>query len=235
MYMPLDLLLPPDQFYTKLQAGPVLEQLYERGQFFWAPTLFAFGKKPVHLIKGKYSRNTGQWEYRVAQMGETEFESREQPIQPLGIQSDQRAAIVGCKLRPVILLSQHPEKWKDGRRTYDETYLVAPVYSFERYEGKQPYSPAFIERMKGFIYNTFFYLPESTSPRFTEGFARFDKIQAIHRDQLRHMPIMLKGDALWLLLSWLSCFIGAELDKVNDVLFDYREESIQALKEAKLL
>lgn len=233
--MPLELLLPPNQYYTKLRAGPVLEQMYQPGQFFWAPTLFLFGKKPVHLVKARYNRTTGQWDYRIEQMSDTEFQRPEEPIVPLGIESDQRAAIIGCKLRPVVLLSQHPEKWKDGKRTHDDAYLVAPVYSLLGGDGKQAYSPAFIERVKAFVYNTFFYIPPSTSPQFSEGFVRFDKIQTIHKDQLRHMAAMLTEDALWLLQTWLWCFLGAELDRVNDVLFDYREEAILALLGAGLL
>jgi hypothetical protein len=233
--MPLEPLLAPDQYYERLRAGPVLEQMYQPGQFFWAPALFLFGRKPVHLLKGRYNRATGQWEYRIEQMSDVEFQRPEEPIIPLGIESDQRATILGCKLRPVILLSSHPVKWKDGRRTHDDAYLVAPVYSFGDGDGKQPYSPVFIERVKAFVYNTFFYLPRSTSPQFTEGFVRFDRIQVIHREQLRHMAAMLTDDALWLLQTWLWCFLGAELGKINNVLFDYREEAIQALRQAGAL
>jgi len=209
--------------------------MYQPGQFFWAPALFLFGKKPVHLVKGRYNRATEQLDYRIEQMTDTEFQRPDEPIVPLGIQSDQRAAIVGCKLRPVILLSQHPEKWKDGRRSYDDAYLVAPVYSFRGDNGKESYSPVFIERVKAFVYNTFFYLPSSASPQFLEGFVRFDRLQVIHREQLRHMAAMLTDDALWLLQTWLWCFLGAELDKVNDVLFDYRESAIEALRQAGAL
>jgi hypothetical protein len=233
--MPLELLLPSDQYYVKLKAGPILEQLYQPGQFFWAPALFLYGKKPVHLIKGKYDRATARYHYRIEQMSDTEFERAEEPIIPLHIESNQRAAIVGCKLRPVILLSQHPEKWRDGKRVHDDAYLVAPVYSFRGDDGKDDYSPAFIERVKAFVYNTFFYLPQSVSPQLLEGFVRFDKFQAIHKDALKHMAIMLTEDALWLLRTWLWHYLGADLDKVNDVLYDYREEAIRVLKEAQLL
>ncbi len=138
--MPLEPLLAPDQYYARLRAGPVLEQMYQPGQFFWAPALFLFGRKPVHLVKGRYNRATGQCEYRIEQMSDVEFQRPEEPIIPLGIESDQRAAIVGSKLRPVILLSSHPEKWKDGRRSHDEAYLVAPVYSFGGGNGNHRYT-----------------------------------------------------------------------------------------------
>jgi len=231
----LESLLPADEYYAKLKAGPILEQLYQPGQFFWAPALFLYGEKPVHLVKGKYDKAVGRYRYRIEKMSDSEFERPEEPLVPLRLESDQRAAIVASKLRPVILLSEHPRKWKDGRRVYDDAYLIAPVYSFRGGDGKEDYSSAFVERVKGFVYNTFFYLPQSVSPRFLEGFARFDRMQIIHQDQLRHMPIMLTEDALWLLRSWLWCFLGAGLDRVNDVLYDYREEAIRVLKEAGLL
>lgn len=233
--MPLELLLPADQYYIKLKAGPILEQLYHPGKFFWAPALFLYGKKPIHLIKGRYDRTSGQYHYRIEQMSDTEFQRREEPLIPLRVESDQRAAVVRCKLRPVILLSQHVEKWKDGKRMHEEAYLVAPVYSFRGDDGKEEYSPAFIERVKAYTYNTFFYLPPSTSPNVLEGFVRFDRLQAIHKDQLQHMAVMLTDDAVWLIQSWLWHYLGADLDRVNDVLFDYREEAMRALKEAGLL
>lgn len=212
-----------------------MEQLYQPGQFFWAPALFLFGEKPVYLIKGKYIKATREIDYRIETMQDDEFSHIEEPIITMKVESDERAAIVRCKLRPVILLSTHPDKWRDGYRTYDEAYLIAPVYSFQGNGGKTDYSPVFIERIKAFVYNTFFYLPPSRSPSFSEGFIHLDRIQVIHKDQLRHMPVMLGEDALWLLQSWLYHYSGGNLAEVNEVLNDYRAEAIKVLKGAGLL
>lgn len=228
-------LLSPDQYYSKLQSGPILEQIYEPGQFFWAPALYLFGQNPVRLVKGKYDGNSQKWQYHIEAIADKEFETPDEPVKPLGISSTERAAIVRCKLRPVILLSKHSDKWKDVKRAYDDAYLIAPVYTFEGDDTKASYSPAFIERVKAYVYNVFFYLPPSVSPHVKESFVRLDRLQVIHRDQLRHKPLALSSDALWLLQSWISYFLGAPLDSVNDVLFDYREMAIGVLREAGML
>ena len=56
-----------------------------------------------------------------------------------------------------------------------------------------------------------------------------DLIQAVHKDLLRQMPVMLSDDALWLLRSWVRVYMGEDLLTVNDLLFDYRKEALQQL------
>ncbi len=112
---------------------------------------------------------------------------------------------------------------------------MAAAYSLEGGNGKQHYAPTFIERVKAFVYNAFFYLPPSTSPQSSEGFVRFDGGQITHKEQLVHMAAMLTEDSLWLVQTRLWCFLDAELDRVNDVASDYGEEAIRALREAGLL
>ena len=224
-------LLSADEYYTRLQAGPVLNQLYNICQFFWAPSLFLLGERQPYLVRSSYSETQGDYQYRIDPMLQSgEFDNPQEPNRTLGIRSDERAIIVGAKRRPVILISRSVEAWRDGSRRADDCYLVAPVYSFGGDDTRLSYSPEFIERVKGYVYWQLFYLPESADGRVREGFVRLDRIQAVHKNLLEHMPRVLGDDVRDLLQSWIRVYLGEELDTVNDILFDYRERAIATLK-----
>ena len=58
---------------------------------------------------------------------------------------------------------------------------------------------------------------------------RLDRIQAIHRDLMRHMPVMLGENVMGVLRDWVRVYLGEDLYTVNDLLFDYREDAIRQL------
>ena len=146
-------------YYTSLSPGTVLDQFYQIGQFFWAPSLFLLDNRRRYLVRTTYSENTGE-QYRLEPTDlQTEFDQLGGISHALGIRSDERALVVGAKRRPVILLSKAAATWNDGRRRSDDCYLVAPVYSFRGDETKTSYSDEFIDRVKGYIYWQDFYLP----------------------------------------------------------------------------
>ena len=78
--------------------------------------------------------------------------------------------------------------WLDGRRRQEDSYLVAPVYSFSGDDTKLSYSQTFIDRVKAYMYWQLFYLPPGGNRRIRESFVRLDRIQAVHRELLEHMP-----------------------------------------------
>ena len=106
---------------------------------------------------------------------------------------------------------------------------MAPVYSFGGDETRASYSPVFIERVKGYMYWQLFYLPPGANGRIREGFVRLDRIQAIHRDLMRQMPVMLGENAMGVLRDWLRVYLDEDLYTVNDLLFDYREDAVRQL------
>ena len=229
-------LLSADEYYTRLQAGPVLNQLYNIGQFFWAPSLFLVGERQPYLVRSNYSETQGDYQYRIDPMRQTgEFDNPQEPNHTLGIRSDERAVIVGAKRRPIILISRSASGWRDGSRRADDCYLVAPVYSFGGDDTRLSYSQDFIERVKGYVYWQLFYLPESADGRVREGFIRLDRIQAIHRNLLEHMPWVLGDHVRDLLQSWIRVYLGEELDAVDGLLFDYREQAITDLRATGLM
>ena len=222
-------LLSANEYYTVMQRGPVLNQLYRVGQFFWGPSLFLFGEHRPNLLRSSYSQSRGDYEYWVEPVQRREFENPGDPNHTLGIRENERAAIVRAKHRPVILISKVGTGRADSRRTQDECFLVAPVYSFGGDETKSGYPQEFVERVKAYGYWHLFYLPAYAPARIREGFIRLDRIQAIHKGLLEHTPLMLSDDVQNLLQSWIRVFLGEELDAVDGMLSAYRQQAIAAL------
>ena len=104
--------------------------------------------------------------------------------------------------------------------------MVAPIYSFGGGDTKLSYSRSFIERVKAYEYWQFFYLPALASARIREGFVSLDRIQAVHKRLLEHIPLILSDDVQDLLQSWTRVYLGENVEDVNDLLADYRKEAI---------
>ena len=222
-------LIQPAEYYTSLNTGPVLNQLYGIGQFFWAPSMFLLDNRNRYRVRNTYSEGSGeQFELEQADL-RTEFDQPGVMSHTLRIRSDERALVTGAKRRPVVLLSRSASGWSDDRRRSDDCYLVAPVYSFGRDDTRTSYSPAFIERVKGYMYWQLFYLPPGANGRIREGFVRLDRIQAIHSELMRQMPVMLGEYSMGVLGDWVRVYLGEDLHTVNDLLFDYREDAIRQL------
>ena len=222
-------LIQSAEYYTSLNTGSVLHQLYGTGQFFWAPSMFLLDNHNRYRVRNTYSEMGGErYDVEPADLT-TEFDQPGGISPTLGIRSDERALVTGAKRRPVILLSRTASRWSDGRRRSDDCYLVVPVYSFGGDETRASYSPAFIERVKGYVYWQLFYLPPGANGRIREGFVRLDRIQAIHSELMRQMPVMLSEDAMGVLRDWVRVYLGEDLYTVNDLLFDYREDAVRQL------
>ena len=218
-----------EEYYTTLNAGPLLSQLYGTGQFFSAPSMFLQDNHNRYRVRNTYNERGGErYELEPADLT-TEFDQPGEISHTLGIRADERALVTGAKRRPVILLSKTASRWSDGRRRSDDCYLVAPVYSFGGDETRASYSPVFIERVKGYMYWQLFYLPPGANGRIREGFVRLDRIQAIHRDLMRQIPVMLGENAMGVLRDWLRVYLDEDLYTVNDLLFDYREDAVRQL------
>ena len=223
-------LISASEYYEKVVLdGTLAKQFFVPGQFFMAPSLYLIENNPLHELKPHYKPATQNYEYKISMAGRSEFQEIREPCYELKLRAKERAVIVPCKMRPVVLLSQYTERWKYGTRQSASCFLVAPIYSFEGDEEKTPYPAEFIERTKAYVYNTFFYLPACASPYFKEGFVRFDRTQVVHINWLEHMRLKLSPDSLECLLSWLWFYLGADLYKTNPLLFDYREAKMKAM------
>lgn len=226
----------------------MVHHFFEPGQLFWAPSLFLNNEHPIPTVSGNYNPQTRNVELTVERVDLSSFSDEHLPIQPLGVRSNERAGIFRLKKRPVILLSAPVDAWRDAGRKSDECYLVVPVYSFQGDEGKVAYSDAFIDRIKGYVYNGFFYLPTFKHPTFgsiklLEGCARLDRLQMVPRAWLEHMPIRLGDEALECLRAWMAYYAAPDLAKtvcdptmsvncmptVLRFIFEYREQKMKDL------
>lgn len=221
------------QYYQPLSG--MFRQWYQPGQFFEAPALFLISEKPMPILSAKYDPRSNTYSYGVEMAGAEAFKEDRVPVYPMQLKSDERVALVKCKMRPVILLSRAADSWKDKQRRSDECFIVVPLYTFEGTGEKVSYSPTFIERVKAYAYNTFFYLPPSSSPMVKESFVRFDRIQVVHKSWLEHRPVKLTPEALECLQAWLYCYLvwdpsaAAAVSKMCDLVLEYREEKLKVL------
>ena len=215
-------MLSPDEYYARI---PNWDQTYHIGQLFWTSPLYLFGDPWPHLLRSSYNQTTRNYDYRVSPMQQSgEFDTPQEPNRALQIRSDERAVIIAAKRSPVILLSKPVTTWSDSGRNQYESFLVAPMYSLRNY------SDSFIERVKGYVYEQFFYLPPDGNNRIIESFVRLDRIQAIHKNLLKHRREMLSEDAQTLLQYWIRVYLGEDLESVDDTLFQYREGAIAGLR-----
>ena len=112
-------LLKADEYYTPLRSGRLLDQLYQIGQFFWAPSMFLLDNHRRYLVRSTYGENSGERHGLEPADLTTEFDQPGELSHTLGIRSDERALVVGTKRRPVILLSKAasrpmPVLWPHG-------------------------------------------------------------------------------------------------------------------------
>ena len=166
-----------ERFYESA-TGTLASQMYEAGQFFEAPALHLIERYPMPVLQGRYRETTLDYEYSLENADREYFREQHEPVATLGLRRNERAAVVPCKLRPVVIASLPVSTWKDGRRQSAECYVVVPVHSFKGDEFKEEFSPLMIERIRSYAYVQFFYLPANERPYLAEGFLRFVNVNA---------------------------------------------------------
>jgi hypothetical protein len=226
-------LLGPDEYYDTQGQGSSRNQLHRIGQFFRAPSLYLLDNNRRQAAKSNYSETSGE-QFRLEPVDlRTEFDEPGDISHPLGIRTDERALVIRAKRRPVIIISQATVGWSDSGRQQDDSYLVAPVYSFGGDETKLSYRQTFIDRVKAYMYWQLFYLPPDGRRRIREGFVRLDRIQSVHRELLDHMPIRLSDDVIELLRDWIRVYLGEDLREVNGFLLEYRQEAVRQMSQGR--
>ena len=145
------------------------------------------------------------------------------PLKRPELRSDEALAVVGCKYRPVIVVSQAVDAWDAGRQRSRNCYLVAPLYKAANY------GPGFVARVRAYEYNTLFYLPENTARGMLQSFVRFDKLQVVCADLLQtwpNSPTVLTEDAMYCLWAWMCYY---QRGVVDALLAEYRREALAGL------
>ena len=141
-------LLRSEEYYDTPEQGSINNRLQRIGQLLWAPSLYLLDNHRRQAVKSSYTENSGeQFRLEPADL-RAEFNQQGEISHSLGLRRDERALVIRAKKRPVIIISQPIATWIDGRRQQEDSYLVAPVYSFEGDETKLSYSQTFIDRVK---------------------------------------------------------------------------------------
>ena len=222
-------LLRSEEYYDTPEQGSINNRLQRIGQLLWAPSLYLLDNHRRQAVKSSYTENSGeQFRLEPADL-RAEFNQQGEISHSLGLRRDERALVIRAKKRPVIIISQPIATWIDGRRQQEDSYLVAPVYSFEGDETKLSYSQTFIDRVKAYMYWQLFYLPRDGRRRIREGFVRLDRIQAVHRELLDQMPIRLSDAVVGLLRDWIRVYMGENLQEVNGFLLEYRQNAVRQM------
>jgi len=195
---------------------------YERGQIYWAPSLFIERELKVLYPRGEppWGTEPTLWEIRP----EDDSTFQHQPLRRPELRADEAFVVLKAKRRPVIIMSSHPEVWtyRSGQRR-EEVFLVIPMFSFEEEDPVE-----FKLRMKALSYRELFYLPEDAVLGMEEGFARFDRCHVVPKKWLRRRRVTLSADALDLMTEWFNFFLTG---KASDFIIEYRNDLQVALKE----
>jgi hypothetical protein len=159
--------------------------------------------------------------------GDFKRRDRVLPIKYLNLKSHEELLAQRAKKRFGIILATEvdifPEvtrllKQKGKKHYQDNVLFVTPCYNIETAERFSGFPPQMVERIKYLIYKQFYYFPNKL-PQFTEGVARFDRIQIVSgRDPSAIEPIdvSLSHELLGLFLAmFVYCITGVEYENLK--------------------
>lgn len=213
-------LITSGEFYQEVPKEE--RQIWTPGRICDAPILYL--KKHLEILKLQFvdplEKKPPMW--MIARAGKDVF--NHEPLRKPKLEYDEEYAVNVCKRRPLIIVSEAGDKWwvnRQRRLIYEECYLVAPSYTF-----KPEDSPKFRQRVKGFAYNTLFYVPENKGFGIEEAMIRLDRMQMIPKKWIEPRDVQLSKDALFLLLQWIWHLMTGEADTT---ILAYRKEILEIL------
>lgn len=231
-------LYPKKEFYV--QVSP---QKFRPGQFCWLPVPHI---DPVPLIldierSSPTEHDSVTFVLRNANRPD-DFRTRDRvlPVKRLNLMSNEELLARRAKKRPGIILSSKVDIFPDIARLLrkkgkkhlqEECLFIIPGYGIQTEESLSGFPPEMLARIRCLIYRQFFYYPESN--RFTQGVARFDRIQVVvGRDPSAISPTdtCLSDDVFGLFRAmFIYCISGREdenLKAVKDLCREaYQEEN----------
>ena len=206
-------------FYRRVTA--IEARQLDRGQICWAPVHFLSSQIISVALVSSDPQDERRNRYAILPSRINDrLLFNHSPIHELSLPSDEEMLVNRAKRRPVIVVSLENDFWQLGSdRLVDRGVLCVPMYSFHDRD-----SGEFRDRVRAQEYPWWLYLPGT--PGFNEGFARLDRLQVIEQSHLQPMSSALTDDALWFVSEWLRYYVTGDVD---EVLREYREESLQAL------
>ena len=144
------------------------------------------------------------------------------PVKSLGLESHEGLVLAKTKSRrPVIILGANTAtEVAPSRQGAADTVFVVPVY------GADQYGEDIRQRMAFYEFANVFYLPESQTPRFDEGFARLDHAQSVFTGDLTdHRGLRLTSDALDAVVEWFTAF-STQREMKGSLIREYRDQML---------
>lgn len=161
--------------------------------------------------------------------GRTEDIFNHPPLKKYDLPHGEAFILGRAKLRrPVIIVAKEGSELFPGPDVarVAGTVVCIPAYGADQLSVHQR------ERVRAYEFPNLFYLPQSSSPPFDEGYARLDHIQAIRINLLRPKTTRtrLSDDALQALQEWILHFLTGRLPK-DSLLEIYRQEQLDDLSD----
>lgn len=199
----------------------------EPGAICWGPSLYLVEGLSALRVQYVEPGNEKNVLLKLVSSRDTKLFDHE-PIKHPSVRKTEEFLAVKAKVRGLIVLSlrSDPVEGRFGGYGFPESYVVAPIYTFQigetREEGEEDYDPEFVERVKYFVYHQFFYLPTSDHYGIRESFARFDRLQVVARRNLDRPQVRLTLNALTVQQDLLIYYLtGVPEQNIEDVRRDY--------------
>lgn len=220
-------LYSPDEFYESVNVNE-----FRPGQFCWIPSPHI---DPIPRIldverNGPEEHEEVSFIIRNANRPK-DFHTRDRtlPIKYLNLKSHEELLIQRAKKRPGIILScevdRFPEldkllRQKGKKHLQDEAIFVIPGFSIEKEPGATGFPFEMVGRIRCLLYRQYFYYPLKT-PHFTEGIARFDRVQVIvgkDSSTIKPIDVTLSKDVFNLFVAmFIYCISGEESQELQDI------------------
>lgn len=212
-------LYPKKIFYARVNQNE-----FRPGQFCWLPVPHIDPVPRILDIKRSSSTEHDNVSFELRNANQPDdFRTRDRilPLKRLDLRSNEELLAQRAKKRPGIIISPKVDIFSDiarllrqkGKKHLQEDCLfVIPGYTIETEDSLSGFPQEMVTRIRCLIYRQFFYFPGSD--RFTEGVARFDRIQVvIGRDTSAISPtdICLSDEVYGLFRAMLiHCITGKE-------------------------
>ena len=209
------------EFYK--QVSQIEARQLSRGQICWAPVGYLSSHLQSVSLTSYHPRDESLNVYAMSIHAPDDSSPFDHPpVHELRLQNDEALLVNRVKRRPAVVMSQKNDFWSLGVGRLTERGLVClPMYSFHADDSEE-----FRRRIRAQEYPWWIYFPAQPQLRLQEGFARLDRVQTIEETHLQPTLQALTDDALWFVSEWLRYYLTEEID---DVLFQYRQESMRGL------
>ena len=213
------------------------------GHFVWCPVPHLEEVPRILEVERASSEAHFATKFEIVQMGGDHFKRKSKlPIKALALGETEELLISKAKKRPCIVVSAQNTTFEDEaivnelrkrRHLRDNSMILAPLYGLAIPDEPKGFPPIMVARIRAFLYNQFFYLPQSCPKTRVsigkESIVRLDRLFATSPSRgVTAMDKKLSEEPLLLLLAVLRERLGGKEDEnlslVRELLFEQLPE-----------